>query len=123
MISILKSKSKSLSQKEEHDNSLRVNALHRARTPARRATLRAPGETFPSNQEGLTGSVREWPARERLNASGCAKFIIIPCVFGCEDPLMMATVLLVAQCPGGGLKFVRSDFLTPPLKCSRQYDF
>lgn len=45
--------------------------------PIRRATLHAPGETSPSNLEGLAGGVREWPARMRLNASGCAKFIII----------------------------------------------
>ena len=46
--------------------------------PIRRATLHAPGETFPSNLEGLAGGVREWPARRRLHASGCAKFILVP---------------------------------------------
>ncbi len=35
-----------------------------------------PGEMFPSSLGGLAGGVREWPARTRLNAAGCAKFII-----------------------------------------------
>ena len=44
--------------------------------PIRRATLRAPGKTFPSSLGGLAGGVREWPARRRLNAPECAKLLI-----------------------------------------------